>query len=433
VDKVEVVVVGGGLAGLATALVLAEAGVEVLVVERGDYPGSKNVTGGRLYLEPVRPFLPAELWDDAPFERQVVRERLTVVAPESSASLELTGDRFRRERHSFTLLRAPFDRWLADQAAARGALIVPGYKVDGLLVEGTRVMGVRSGEADVQAEVVVSAEGALGFLTREAGLSVSREPRDYALGMKEIIELPAERIEERFGLEKGQGAAQLFFGSLTESMMGGGFLYTNKDSLSLGLVVGIRDLMQQGDHGNPTEPHDMLEAFKRRPEVRPLIEGGHSVEYSAHAILEGGLRSVGKLHRDGMLVVGDAAGLSQNLGLTVRGMDFALASGAMAAQTILRARKAGDFSATTLEHYDRTLRESFVIRDLETFRGLPAFLENPRLFGVYPQVATGLLEELFWIGEHPKERFSRTIVRALRAALPGRSAVRDLLAALKAL
>ncbi|MCX6069517.1 MAG: FAD-dependent oxidoreductase, partial [Chloroflexi bacterium] len=134
-DKVEVVVVGGGLAGLATALVLAEAGAEVLVVERGDYPGSKNVTGGRLYLEPVRPFLPAELWDDAPFERQVVRERLTVVARESSASLELTGDRFRRERHSFTLLRAPFDRWLADQAAARGALVVPGYKVDGLLVE----------------------------------------------------------------------------------------------------------------------------------------------------------------------------------------------------------------------------------------------------------------------------------------------------------
>jgi electron transfer flavoprotein-quinone oxidoreductase len=433
VDKVEVVVVGGGLAGLATALVLAEAGVEVLVVERGDYPGSKNVTGGRLYLEPVTPFLPAELWDDAPFERQVVRERLTVVTAESSASLELTGDRFRRERHSYTLLRAPFDRWLADQAAARGALVVPGYKVDGLLVEGTRVIGVRSGEAEVQAEVVVSAEGALGFLAREAGLSVSREPRDYALGLKEIIELPAERIEERFGLEKGQGAAQLFFGSLTEGMMGGGFLYTNKDSLSLGLVVGIRDLMQQGDRGNPIEPHDMLEAFKMRPEVRPLIQGGHSVEYSAHAIVEGGLRSVGKLHRGGMLVVGDAAGFSQNLGLTVRGMDYALASGAMAAQTILHARKMGDFSATTLAHYDRALRESFVMRDLETFRNLPDFLENPRLFEVYPQVATGLLEELFWIGEQPKERFSRTVLRTMRAGLPGMSAIRDLLAALRAL
>jgi electron transfer flavoprotein-quinone oxidoreductase len=433
VDKVEVVVVGGGLAGLATALVLAEADVEVLVVERGDYPGSKNVTGGRLYLGPVRPFLPAELWDDAPFERQVVRERLTVVAPESSAGLELTGDRFKRERHSYTVLRAHFDRWLADQATARGALVVPGYKVDGLLMEGDRVTGVRSGEAEVEAEVVVSAEGALGFLAREAGLSVSREPGAYALGLKEIIELPAERIEERFGLEKGQGAAQLFFGSLTEGMTGGGFLYTNKDSLSLGMVVGIRDLMHRGDRDNPTDAHDMLEAFKNRPEVQPLIRGGHSVEYSAHAIVEGGLRSVGKLHRDGMLVVGDAAGFSQNLGITVRGMDFALASGAMAAQTILLARKVGDFSSRTLVHYDRKVGESFVIRDLATFRGLPAFLENPRLFQVYPGVGTRLLEELFWIGEHPKERFSRTVVRAMRTGLRGVDAVKDLLAAIKAL
>lgn len=432
-DKVEVVVVGGGLAGLATALVLAEAGVEVLVVERGDYSGSKNVSGGRLYLEPVKPFLPAELWDEAPFERQVVRERLTVVAPESSASLELTGDRFRRERHSYTLLRAPFDRWLAEQATARGALVVPGYKVDGLLTEGTRVVGVRSGEADVQAEVVVSAEGALAFLAREAGLCVSQEPRDYALGAKEVIELPAQRIEERFGLEKGQGAAELFFGSLTEGMTGGGFLYTNKDSLSLGLVVGIRDLMHQGDRGNPIEPHDMLEAFKGRPEVRPLIQGGHSVEYSAHAIVEGGLRAVGKLYRDGMLVVGDAAGFSQNLGITVRGMDFALASGAMAAQTILHARKAGDFSARTLAHYDRTIRESFVYRDLETFRRLPQFLENPRLFEIYPRIATSLLEQVFWIGEHPKEKFSRAALRRMRRDLPVRNVIKDLLAALRAL
>jgi len=305
--------------------------------------------------------------------------------------------------------------------------------VDGLLVDGARVIGVRSGDAEVQADVVVSAEGVLGFLAREAGLSVSREPKDFALGLKEIIELPAERIEERFGLEKGQGAAQLYFGSLTEGMMGGGFLYTNKESLSLGLVVSIRDLMQQGDPSHPVEPHDMLEAFKNRIEVRPLIDGGHSVEYSAHAILEGGFRSVGRFHRDGMLVVGDAAGLSQNLGLTVRGMDFALASGAMAAQAILHARKVGDFSATTLAHYDRALRESFVMRDLETFKNLPAFLENPRLFKVYPKVATGLLEELFWIGEHPKERFSKTVLRAMRARLPGMSAIRDLLAALKAL
>jgi electron transfer flavoprotein-quinone oxidoreductase len=134
-----------------------------------------------------------------------------------------------------------------------------------------------------------------------------------------------------------------------------------------------------------------------------------------------------------MLVVGDAAGLSQNLGITVRGMDFALASGAMAAQTILQARKAGDFSAKTLALYDRALRGSFVIRDLETFKGVPEFLENPRLFETYPRLVAGLLEELFWIGEHPKERFSRTAMRAVRAGLPLTAAFKDLLRALKAL
>jgi electron transfer flavoprotein-quinone oxidoreductase len=305
--------------------------------------------------------------------------------------------------------------------------------VDGLLMEGACVIGVRSGEADVQADVVVSAEGALGFLAREAGLCVGLEPRDYALGLKEIIELPAERIEERFGLEDGQGAAQLFFGSLTEGMTGGGFLYTNRESLSLGLVIGVRDLMHQGDRSSPIEPHDMLEAFKQRPEVRPLIQGGHSVEYSAHAIVEGGLRAVGKLYRDGMLVVGDAAGFSQNLGITVRGMDFALASGAMAAQTILHARRAGDFSAGTLAQYEQSLKESFVLRDLETFKRLPEFLENPRLFGIYPRVAANLLEQVFWIGQHPKEKFSRAALRTMRRDLPGKNVIKDLLAALRAL
>jgi electron transfer flavoprotein-quinone oxidoreductase len=264
-------------------------------------------------------------------------------------------------------------------------------------------------------------------------LSADREPRNYALGVKEIIELPAERIEERFGLAKGQGVAQQFFGSLTEGMLGGGFLYTNKESLSLGLVLGIHDLSHQSGRSGPREPHDLLEAFKERPEVRALISGGRSVEYSAHLIVEGGPRSVAKLQRDGMLVVGDAAGFSQNLGLTVRGMDFALASGAMAGQAILHARREGDFSARTLGQYEWALKKSFVLRDLETFQRLPDFLENPRLFGIYPRVATRLLEQVFWIGETPKERFSRTALRTLRRDLPTRHVIRDLLAALRTL
>ena len=169
-EKVEVVVVGAGLAGLATALVLAEAGVEVLVVERGDYPGSKNVTGGRLYLEPVRPYLP-DVWDQAPLERWVVKERLTMMAPESSITVELSSERFRQPPYpSYTLLHSTFDRWFADQAAERGALIIPGYKVDDLLIEAGRVAGIIAAGDEIRADGVVAADGVLSFMAEKAGL-----------------------------------------------------------------------------------------------------------------------------------------------------------------------------------------------------------------------------------------------------------------------
>lgn len=430
-DKVEVVVVGAGLSGLATALVLADSGVEVLVVERGDYPGSKNVTGGRLYVEPVKPFLPTELWDDAPFERQVVKERLTLVAPTASVTTELASDRFREVPHSFTVLRAKLDRWLAEQATARGALVVSGYKVDGLIVDGDRVVGIRSGEADIHADVVVSAEGILGFLAAEAGLRQRLEPRDYAVGVKEIIELPAATIQDRFGLADGEGAAQLFMGTITANMVGGGFLYTNRESLSLGLVIGLHDLAGQDQKAEPLDPHQLMEAFKARPEIRPLIAGGQPAEYSAHAVLEGGLRSVKRLYRDGMLLTGDAAGFSQNLGLSVRGMDFALASGAIAAKAIIHARWQGDYSARTLAIYEQMLNDTFVLKDLQTFRHLPDFIENPRLFGLYPQAVCETFEALFWFGREPKERLSSTAFRGLRRRLASLDLLRDALAARK--
>src|SRR5512138_3105294 len=96
-DKVDVVVIGAGLAGLAAAYHLAAAGIETIVVERGDYPGSKNVTGGRLYLEPVRPYFPTAFWNEAPFERAVVKERLSVMAEQASTTVEFTSDKFRQE------------------------------------------------------------------------------------------------------------------------------------------------------------------------------------------------------------------------------------------------------------------------------------------------------------------------------------------------
>jgi electron transfer flavoprotein-quinone oxidoreductase len=413
-EKVEVVVVGGGLAGLAAACVLAEAGAEVLVVERGDYSGSKNVTGGRLYLEPVRALLP-DLWDDAPFERFVVKERLTMMAPESSLTVELDGGRFRGQPpHSATVLRATFDQWLAEKVGEKGAVVVPGYKVDDLLMEDGRVVGIRSADAEVQADVVVAADGVLSFVAEKAGLRGRPDPRHMALGIKEVIELPEQTIRDRFGLQGEEGAAQLFFGSITAGMFGGGFLYTNRRSLSLGLVIGTHALMEKTP---PVQPHDLMEAFKARLEVEALIAGGQPVEYSAHSIPEGGPAAMPPLVTDGMVVVGDAAGLALNQGVTVRGMDLALVSGVLAARAILAAREQGDFSAAGLASYEQELKKSAVYRDFATFRHVPEVLSNPRLFEEYPQVACGLFEQIMWTGAEPKQKMSATALRAVRKFL----------------
>jgi electron transfer flavoprotein-quinone oxidoreductase len=426
-EKVDVIVVGAGLAGLMCARELARAGMEVLVVERGDYPGAKNVTGGRLYLNPIRPFT-GDLFDNAPFERPVVKERLTVMADQAAVTVELTSERLRRNPyHSVTVLRSPFDRWLADVVMEQGGLIIPRNIVRELVIQDGCVVGIQADE-EIHTDVVVAADGVLSFIAEQAGLRKRLEPKHFAVGIKEVIELPARTIEDRFGVSEGQGAAQLYFGSITHGMMGGGFLYTNKDSLSLGMVVGIQALM---DHQPPIESYRLFDEFKARPEVAALIAGGHTVEYSAHVIPEGGIEAVPQITGNGILAVGDAAGLGLNMGVTVRGMDLAIASGVMAARAILKARETKDFSRAGLAHYETLLKSSFVWRDLQTFQHMPHLLENPRLFTRYPQLVCDTFEKMLWIGEEPKDKLSATALGEVRKNLLNLAALRDGLSLLK--
>jgi electron transfer flavoprotein-quinone oxidoreductase len=415
-EKVDVIVVGAGLAGLGAAFHLAGAGLEVLVVERGDYPGAKNVTGGRLYLNPVRPFYPELLGGHGlppeAVERRVVKERLSLISEASLTTVEFQDRGFLHgPPHSVTLLRGKFDRWLAEQAEARGALVVSGYKVDDLVWDGQQVIGISAAGDEVHAQVVVAADGALSFIAEHAGLRKRLDPARFALGIKEIVELPAETIQERYNLEEGDGLAQLFFGTITDGMTGGGFLYTNRESLSIGLVLGMGAMMERGAE---FRAHDLMDGFMQRPGVRPLVAGGRVVEYSAHAIPESAHRGLSALVHGGLIVVGDAAGLSLNMGFSVRGMDFALASGALAARAILQAFDQGDFSATSLRHYEAMLQESFVLQDQETFRGMAQFLENPRLYQEYPAVAADLLRELYWLDSDPKRGIWQTIRQSLK-------------------
>ena len=426
-DKFEVVVVGGGLAGLSAAYCLAKDGVEVLVLERGDYSGAKNVTGGRLYLNPIRHLLPG-LFEEAPLERRVTREIISLMGERASVSINLASERFgQKPYHSFTLLRGKFDRWLSEKVIEAGGALVTKNRVDDLIVVDGKVKGIICGQDNISADVVLAADGVTSLMAEKAGLRSVRKPQDYAVSVKEIIELSPHVIEERFNVADGEGAAQTFVGVLTKGMFGGGFLYTNIDSVSLGIVVRVADLMEKQA---PIAIYDLFEEFKHRPEINALIGGGESVEYSAHLIPEGGIAAVPKLYSDGFLVAGDAAGLALNIGLTVRGMDFAIASGVLAAKAISSAKKADDFSKQSLRNYENLLKESFVLKDLKTFSNAPRFLDNPRLFTLYPQTACDLLEELMFIGDKPKRKLSSTAFGEIRRKV-GFSIFKDVFGAFK--
>ncbi|MBG6248180.1 MULTISPECIES: FAD-dependent oxidoreductase [Symbiopectobacterium] len=292
-EKFDAIVVGAVVAGCVAGYVMAQAGLDVLVIERGNSADSKNMTGVR---------------------------------------------------------------------------------VDALLREGNRVTGVQAGEDALGANVVILADGVNSLLGRSVGMVPPTSPHHYAVGVKELIALPASQIEDRFNLAPGEGAAWLFAGSPSNGLMGGGFLYTNKDSISLGLVCGLGDIA----HASKSVPQ-MLEDFKQNPTIRPLIQGGELLEYSAHMVPEGGLEMVPSLVDDGVMIVGDAAGLCLNLGYTVRGMGLAIASAQAATNAAIAAKQRQDFSSSSLMEYKRTLEQSFVLRDMHHYRKVPAMMENPRM------------------------------------------------------
>jgi electron transfer flavoprotein-quinone oxidoreductase len=410
-EKVDVIIVGGGLAGLSCAYELADSGMAVIVLERGDFSGSKNVTGGRIYLGPLRNYLP-DFWKEAPLERHVTKEILTLMGETNSTTFELYSERFNQEPYpSYTILRAKFDRWFADLVSEKGVFVIPQKNVDDIIKDGEKVIGIKAGDEEIGADCVVAADGILSFLPEKAGLRQPFKPQHFALGFKEVIELPPQTIEDRFRLGEGEGAAQLFVGSLTKGMMGGGFLYTNRESLSLGIVVGLGSL-------NLREPREevykLLDNFKERPEIKNLIKGGNVIEYSAHLISEGGIHIKPTVYADGMLVVGDAAGLGLNMLVTVRGMEYAMASGVLAGRTIKGAKEKNDFSASSLSYYEKLLNESFIIKEMDTFKKSLSVLENERLFSKYPQAVSDLFEKVMRVDEHPKESLYKTIYQGLK-------------------
>ena len=400
----DIVVVGCGCAGAIAAFVAAKKGKSVLVVERGDFAGAKNMTGGRLYAHSLRSVLekyaPGEIsWDDIPFERKITHERIALMDANSNLTIDFTSDELGLAAcDSYSVLRAEFDQWLASLAEQAGCEVLCGMAVEELLRDDSgAVCGIRVGEDEITAHVVIVSEGANSLLTERCLGAKRPAANQMAVGIKECFELPAEKIEDRFLCAPGEGAAMLFAGDCTHGYVGGGFMYTNTESISLGLVATIEHLQTAG-----TTIYQMLDDFKKHPAVAPIIRDAKLVEHSGHMVSEGGYDMIPDYVYDGCLVAGDAAMLCMNLGYQVRGMDLAIASGRFAAEAACEAIDAENVSASALSKYKDLMEDSFVIKDLKTYRKWPHVMDGwSSMFNEYPSMAAAVMKELFVVDGAP--------------------------------
>ncbi|HEY0215668.1 MAG TPA: FAD-dependent oxidoreductase [Cellulomonas sp.] len=424
-DSFDAIVIGGGFAGLAAAYRLAQQEKSVLVVERGPACGAKNLTGGRIYAYALQALL-GDRWKEAPVQREVKREMIAMLTEQDAVTVETTLTSVTEE--SYTVLAAPLLAWLAAEAEEAGAMIVTDTTVDGLIVRDGVVCGVRTGEEELEAAVVIDCEGINALVLERAGLIRRMDVHDVAVGAKYVYRIGAEQVESRFGVRPGEGAALLGMGAVTHGVFGGVFCYTNTDSVSLGLVIDPAGWKKAGRSLLQT-----AEDLRAHPALGRYVEGGELVEYGAHLVYEGGYDTLPELAGDGWLVCGDAAGLCLNRGFTIRGMDYAVISGLAAADTVVEALVAEDTRATGLAGY-RTRLEAGMLRDFRATRGGHDWMSRATdLFTVYPRLAVDTMAELYHVGDEPLRPVSRTLWHAARQITRPVSTARHLLKGVRSL
>lgn len=405
----DVVIVGAGPAGLSAAMQTAGAGLSTLIIERGEYPGSKNVMGGVIYTNAANQIFP-NFWESAPVERPVIEQRYWFLDERSHFGLTYRSEDFGTAPYNaFTVFRAKFDRWMGEKAEAAGAVIITETVVKELTKEDDRFTGVVVGrdQGQIKANVIILAEGVNCLLAQQAKLQKHLPQEHLASAVKEVLTLPREKIEDRFNIEKGQGVTIEMFGKSTGGMLGTAFIYTNKDSLSLGVGALVSSLMDR--HINQNE---LLEALKQHPSVKPLIEGSEPKEYMAHLIPEGGYKGMPKIVDHGVMVVGDAAMLVN--GIHREGSNLAMISGKIAGETAVHAHKIGNFSKETLALYQDQLKKTFVIKDLMKYQNTSGFLESNRHFlEYYPKALNLAAHQFFTVDGIPKKEKQRMILRSL--------------------
>ncbi len=413
-EHFDVIVVGAGMAGNAATYTLAKAGLNVLQIERGEYAGSKNVQGAILYADAVERIIP-DFREDAPLERHVIEQRMWMLDEKSYVGTHFRSENFNEERpNRYTIIRAQFDKWFNKQAKDAGAMVICETTVESLLRDDSgRVIGVRCDRenGEVFADAVIMCDGVNALVGQSVGLRKEISPEHAALAVKEMHFLPRNVINDRFNINDDEGVVIEALGTVTSGMMGTGFLYTNGESIAVGIGCIVSDFVEK-----KMGPHQLLESFKKHPSIAPLLKGSEVKEYAAHLIPEGGFKAVPQLYGDGWLIAGDAAHFVN--AAHREGSNLALTSGRIAAETLIALKKDGKaFSAANLAAYKKGLEDSFVLKDLKKYKDLPDTLfRNKQFVTTYPQLMTKAAEQFFRVDGVDKLTKEKEIIRGFRKA-----------------
>jgi len=278
-EKYDVAIVGGGTAGLAALKQLSNLGKQAILLEAGSKIGSKNISGGILYSKKPKKGNVTNVEQvfenfltDAPFERKITKYILHSTSKDKVYSMDLTAAHDYQANFGYSVLLNKLNSWFAKQAVETaqkfGGGIIPGVHVKSITWNENGKTIIQTDELEeFEVKSVIAADGVNSEIAEITGARPKFTPTQLYQGVKVIIKLPEKIIEERFGVSSGEGSAHLFAGDVTLNHIGGGFLYTNRNTLSVGAVYHFDSLLK-----NPTEPYQLIDALLRNPMINEFIK-----------------------------------------------------------------------------------------------------------------------------------------------------------------